>query len=377
MAHYRILRRASGAFGLKKGRLADSYQLITDSNTFNPIPKSDVEVPADRAPEAVARQKMAELAGMQSLKPMPPAREGTPLHTTTNPQKASSSQRRRRKLENRCAFGFYFFLLSVAAYPTAICLGRFVNRESAGVVVLLVMIPSWIASLTLAIFGWKQLARHPHRYTDTSKLFATITLALGGLAGLVIVPLFIVGFCRGIDHARAEMRHDYAENPPAESPPVEFKNDNFTFHPPGDPWRKVKPQEFGPNVLYALWRPEPMAFTIIQQRQRVGVIVANPRRDMVEVSKISLRRTLASCQIASEKEVTYNGMAGWQIESQGIIQGRDTHLVQWIYATNGFGYLLSAWAPDDAKVQLQVEASQLFSRFELTTPQQVTATPNP
>ena len=253
-------------------------------------------------------------------------------------------------------------------------------------VVLLVMIPSWITSLILAIFGLKQTARYAGRYTETSKLFATITLALGGLAALIIVPMFIYGFSRGIDYARMQAGQPHAQNPLAETKPVEtppaekpldFKNDNFTFHPPGSPWQKVSPREFGPNVLYGLWRPEPMCFTIIQQRQRAGVIVMDPRRDMVAASKISMRRAMEACRITDEKEVTYNGMAGWEIESEGIIKNHDTCFVQWIYATNGFGYLLSTWAPRSDKVQLEVEASRLFAGFELTPPQQVTATPNP
>ena len=107
-----------------------------------------------------------------------------------------------------------------------------------------------------------------------------------------------------------------------------------------------------------------------------GVIVMNARGDMAKASKISMRRTMESSRIIDEKEVTYHGMAGWQIETKGIIRGHDTCFVQWLYTTNGFGYQLSAWAPTSAKGQLEVEAIRLFEGFELTPPQRLTATPN-
>ncbi len=347
-------------------------------STQKPIPaKAEVPVPiAAEEKETVALQKTAELAGMPAVaKPMPPAREAIPLQTTLEPSRPSP--RRPRKLEKRCAWAFYLFIFSAVAFLSAMPLARYVSKELAGVVMLFIVTPSWACSLILAIFGWKQTAKYPGRYTDTSKLFATLTLALGGMVGLILVPMHIYSFTRGVDYARMQARRQHVENPPAENPSPEFKDLNFTFHSPGGSWRQVNPSQLAPKIRYELWRPDPMYFTILQQPQRVGVIVMNPRHDMVQASKNTMRRDVPSYRITDEKEVTYNGLAGWQIEAEGTVRDRDTCFVQWIYATNGFGYLLSTWAPRSSKVELEVEASRLFARFELTPPQQVTATPSP
>jgi hypothetical protein len=106
--------------------------------------------------------------------------------------------------------------------------------------------------------------------------------------------------------------------------------------------------------------------------------VRNPRNDVVEASKDSLRRTMESYRMVDEKESTYNGMVGWRIESEGVVENHDTYWVQWVFATNDVGYLLSTWAPSSIKPQLKEEADRLFGDFEITPPQRdVTIRSNP
>ena len=71
----------------------------------------------------------------------------------------------------------------------------------------------------------------------------------------------------------------------------------------------------------------------------------------------------------TEGEATRNGVVGWQIETQASFQGHDYYMVQWLLATNGFGYELVTWGRPELKSQVKEEAERLFSRFELTTPQ--------
>lgn len=286
-------------------------------------------------------------------------------------------QRRPRKLETRCAVGFFLFLFSLVAWFSAMALARYVNPAVGGLVALFVVVPAWVCSFIFAIFGWKQLAKFSGRYTDTSKLFATLTFALDGMAGLILVPMMIFSFCRGIDYARAQSarHHTYAESASLEIKDQDFKDPNFVFHLPGAPWQRVRSSDFGPNVNFAICRRDPLtAFTIIKQQQRAGIVVLDPRGDMVRAFKISLRRGGESRRIVDEKEVIYNGMAGWQVESEGVLEGHETYWVQWIFAKNGFGYLLSTWAPSTAKSQLKEEAGRLFAGFELTQAQPGTAT---
>ena len=376
------------------GNIVVSRQQLAPAKAAVPVPTS----PAEK--ETITAQKNEEMVAMPAAaKPLPPAREAVPLQTI-DPKNSNTLQRRPRKPEKRCAWSFYLVVFSAVAFLSAMPIARYAGKAPGGFIVMFVVLPTWLCSLVLAIFGWRQTTRHPGRYTDTSRLFATLTFTLGGMAGLVLVPMTIYAFTRGVENANTHARHDYVENTPAESRPVErpierfrsdissaanpppenpldFKEDNFTFHPPGSPWERVSSSDFGPNVLYALWRPGPMTFTIIQQKQRPGAIVLDPRRDVAEASKNSMRKTMESSRVVGEKEVTYHGMAGWEIETQGIIRGHDTCFVQWVYATNGIGYQLSACAPRGAQRELELEAIRLFAGFELTPSQQITSMPNP
>jgi len=66
-----------------------------------------------------------------------------------------------------------------------------------------------------------------------------------------------------------------------------------------------------------------------------------------------------------EGEVTRNGIAGWQTETQAAFQGFEHYLVHWMLATNGFGYQLVNWEPLALSVQVKEEAERLFSNLEL------------
>jgi hypothetical protein len=359
--------------------------------------------------EAVALQKTAELAGMPATaKEMPPAREPIPVQADSEEPRAS--QRRPRKLERRCALAFLFFLLSVVSWVAGFPLRIYGSRELAGLDLVFVMIPSWICSIILGIFGWKQLNRYPGRYTDTSKLFATLTFALGGFAGLFLVPAIIAGLCAGIDYARAQTRsrqnhreemhaeenfreknnrdetphqetlHQetlHQETPRQETPrlehqpldePLAFKDKSFVFHPPLRPWRQVDPGFYGNSTLLAYRYSDRLSFMIS------GIKIpptADPRQHVVDLVKSSHRGTDSAYELVSEKEVSYHGLVGWQMESRVTLRGVDYYYVEWSFATNGCGYLLTTLGTPDAKLKTEVQASLMFENFEPTPPQQV------
>lgn len=311
--------------------------------------------------EAAAIQKLAEHSGLAPAKPMPPAADGRQFQTDA--ETSRTTHRHRRKLEKRSATAFVLFLLSLVALLAAMLVPRHGNRMLAGEVLLFIMLPAWVCSMIFAVFGWKRSARFPGRYTDASKICATITLALGGLMGLVVVPLAIFGIFAGINSAQ---RHYDRINDGGKL--LDFKSQNFVFHSPSAPWQQVDERTFGSNTALAFARPEPMAFTIIATR--IAPMLLDPRMTVVAGSKVALRKAMSSYMLLSEREVVYNGVAGWQIETRGLVRGRETYFVQWICATNGFGYQLTAWAPVTEKSELLGESSRLFADFELAPVEQ-------
>jgi hypothetical protein len=364
--------------GYSRGRKRNDFGALPPPNpsrasnptvvlTQKPIPaNAGAEVPVP-IPESVATQRTAEVAGLAEAKPMPPAADGSRFQAPPETRERNRASRRPRKLEKRCAFSFYFLLLSLVGLLTSLCLAHFVDKGIGGLILLFVALPSWIVSIILGIFGWKHLARFQGRYAgDTSKIMAAVSLGLGGLLGLILIPFLIVGICAGIDNMRAHSHRAYTD-----SDPLDFKDRNFVFHSPDNPWRQTDAKRFGPSAVLAFTRPEPMFFSIATAR--LELMLLDPRKRAVELSKNGLRKTAGSYHMVSEKEVTYNGLAGWQIETEVALQGHDFYFVQWIFATNGFGYELSTWGPPATKSALKDETSRLCEDFALTAPQQKSA----
>jgi len=309
-------------------------------------------------------QKTAEVAGMPATaKEMPPAREPIPLPADSENPRAS--QRRPRKLEKRCAFAFFFFLLALVAWVAILPLRLYVSKELAGMDMVFIVMPSWIGSMILGIFGWKQLGRYPGRYTDASKLFATLTFALGGFAGLFLVPTIIAGLCTSFDHTRAQNQQHDAE----EIGSLKFKDQNFIFHQPAPPWQHVDAGAYGRYLMFVYKHPDQLIFEFAANK--IPPAVTDPRKSIIELSKSTLRKSVAVYEVVSEKEVSHHGLAGWQIETKTSNKGHDYYSVQWLYATNGYGYLLTTLGTPNSKLRIEEEADRMFENFELIPPEHI------
>ena len=146
---------------------------------------------------------------------------------------------------------------------------------------------------------------------------------------------------------------------------LKFDELGFVFRAPGLPWNQTDARRFGRSPVLAFARVEPMFFTVSANRLQPGFFDARSR--LVEMCKTSTRRDATSYRLVKEGEVTRNGIAGWQTETQAAFQGHEYYLVHWIVAANGFGYQLVTWGPPALSSQVKLEAESLFSNFELTT----------
>jgi uncharacterized protein DUF3857/transglutaminase superfamily protein len=354
--------RKRGDFGalpiVNATRAAGNSAVVMAQKAMAASPPSNILIPV-LDPAAVATEKTVEFAGLAPAKPMPPARGGNAIQPASESSRPSHL-RRPRKLEMRCAIAFCLFLLSLTGLVAGFAA---VNRDKLlGGLAVLIAISSWLCSLIVGVFGWKRVAQFPGRYTDNSKLFATITLALGGLLGLIFIPTLIKGFCAGIDRTRGRY---YQEN--AADDALDFRDHNFMFRSPAAPWQRIFPGATSRNTLVAFDRPDRMRFTLYAEK--VSLTVPDPNKQIAEFSKSVLRGSSTSYQLLAENEVVYNGVVGWQIETQTARGGYDYFSVQWLFATNGFGYDLTILGTPGAKSQVQDEAKRMFANFKLITPQ--------
>jgi hypothetical protein len=85
------------------------------------------------------------------------------------------------------------------------------------------------------------------------------------------------------------------------------------------------------------------------------------------LSRANLRLALPDYQSICENAATYNGTMGWHIEAQGRFDGREVFVVQWLVATNGFGYQCTIWGPVELKSEIKHESEPMFLSFQPTS----------
>lgn len=326
-------------------------------------PGADVPAPV---PETAATEKTAQLAGMAAPKPMPPAREAIQAQeTVVEKPRPHRRHSRRRAGEKRSALSFCFIVLTIVAIGLA-GWAYSASKAFGASLVLFVVLPVWIVSVVFAVIGWMDLVKAADRNVGDSKLFAILTFVFAVLLGAAVVPGVIHGIPNVFagDRARGQTARSDGEL-------LDFKNQNFVFHMPAKPWQQMDAKTFGPKTAVAFNRPDPMFFTIVAEP--IELMLLDPRKHITESSKTGLRKAATSYHVVKEEEVAYNGLAGWQIETEATVQGRDSYFVQWLFATNGFGYQLTAWGPPAKKSALQDESARIFADFELVIGQRDSA----
>lgn len=237
-----------------------------------------------------------------------------------------------------------------------------ISRTIAGSLLFSVALPIWIFSLIVATLGLIDLAKSPDRQIGNSQIFAVLTLIFGGLLGFVMVPAMIHGVGADFTGLRTQraVAHSGAE-------PLDFRDHNFVFYTPSPPWQQAPAKALGQNTVVAFTRPDPMYFKLVVDR--IELMLLDPRKHVAELSKTSLRQSATYYHLVNEREATYNGLAGWQTETELSLNGHDFYCMQWVFATNGFGYQLTSWAPATEKTNLLQESRRMFADFELTAPQ--------
>jgi len=323
-------------------------------------PNPPPDVPASTVvPESGAAQKLAENAGLAGPKPMPPAVDSTQFQSTPETAPTSHRHSRQKKMEKRCLYSFLIFLSSLAGNLIAIFLGRTDGTAALAGLIALLVIPSLIWSLILAGLGLRQRAKYPGRYLD-NKWMAIVTLLFGGMFALFMIRPLLFG-ARSV-MAGASARRQSAQ---VENGPFNFTNRVFILHPPPLPWKQARARNIGSGGVVGFSRPEPMFFTFYAGTLEPGDL--NPRQHIVDLTKADLVRHSTSHEFLQEMEVTYQNLTGWRIESRATINGQDCYIVQWLLATNGFGYEFRTWGPEILKSGVKEQANGFPLNFELPT----------
>jgi len=264
-------------------------------------------------------------------------------------------------MNRRCLASLLLFLGSIVAFVIAAMLGKTSGGGGIAGLIFLCVIPAFVWSLVLAVRGFRQCSRYPDRY-PRGKTAATVTLALGALFSLVLVPALFSGVSAAIAGAKA--RSQMSKRGPEL---LKFGALNCAFHSPEPPWTQTDARIFGRGPVLAFARPEPMFFTLCANGLEPGY--SDAVKHVLELSKANVKGSSTSYQLLSEQKVAHNGLSGWQTETQASFQGHEFYLVHFVFATNGFGYQLAVWGGPSLKAEVRQEAERLFSRFELTPAQ--------
>ena len=271
-----------------------------------------------------------------SPKPMPPARDSNafrlPKRETPDPQR----EVRKQKVNRRCLWSFYILLAALAGFLTAYVLAAHSRATTAlaGLIGLLV-IPTTVLCLILAIVGLQECVKYPARY-PRGVAIATVTLVFGTILALFLC-FAVIGGIKNV-RARSEARN---QSPRDSHELLKFHAFNFNFQSPGLPWVQADARILGPSFVLGFKRPGQINFAIALIKLESGYL--DPRAALIEKSKAIMRHDLTSFEVIHEEEVTYNGLAGWQIKGRGSFQGREVYIVQWVFANNGIGYQLGIW----------------------------------
>jgi MFS family permease len=269
----------------------------------------------------------------------------------------------RAGINKKCLASLYILLTAIIASG----FGAFISRTPGnGVLVVLIFLGVTcivLTALTMAAIGWRECVRQPQFYRR-GKAVAITTMILGVIFGIILIPCMIAGVVMIVNEAN--VHNDVA--PPARAPELlRYDKWGFVFHPPGPPWQQVDATKIGRRNILAFRRPGPIHFVVSALRIKPGS--TNVTERWIAASKASLRKENTSDIIISEGAATYNGTPGWQVEAEASVQGHDNYIVNWLLTTNGIAYQLAAWAPVKLGPRVKVEASMLFSKFELRVPE--------
>jgi hypothetical protein len=364
-------------------RLPVGYARLRKRSDFGALPLAtrkgstvrEISPPA-LAPVIVANVPAAVEANTAALtQPVPaiakPADRGEkkvfidPVEAATTQRARSRSGRKRRsrnplehhlqRTNRKCVSALLILLGAISALVVGVIVTKHTRLAVLGGLLFLTVIPAWIWSMVLAVLGLRQCLRHAERYSR-GKTFAILTLAFGSFIGLLLVPGLIGGI-------KGAMAANQARSRFSREGQGAFEELNFNFNAPRG-WKLWEKRTTMQGVVLAFGNENsPMILNLTAQALPPGLL--DPRRHVMELSREAYQREATSYRLISEGEVIRNGLAGWQAETQGIVQGRDCYHVRWIVATNGFGYQIMVFGPSANANQIKEGAEAAFQNFEL------------
>jgi hypothetical protein len=280
------------------------------------------------------------------------------------PQPLSTHRRhgfRHKRMNDKCWLSLLMLFGALLALFVGVAFASSPASHTLAGLFFLFAMPMELCSVALAVVGWIECARQPERYWQ-GKTIAAILIVLSLSFGLAIAPLLVRAFSVAMSRtrARSQMRAGRAEL-------LDFKALGFVFHYPGAPWTQVDTSRLDPHRALALRRDGPISFIV--STTRLSPQDLNPMDGLISSIKATMKRDAFAYHLIKEGNVTRRGIPGWQMEMTASTQGHNNYYIDWVAVTNGFGYMLSAWARTESESQLKADADELFSDFELTEPQ--------
>lgn len=252
---------------------------------------------------------------------------------------------------------------AIAAFVSAVFVLHSRDFKLLGGLFGIFAFPAFFGSLILAVIALIECIKYPERY-PRGQAPAIISLTLG----CTLIAAYFIG------HASRRSRMANATGETGQSTEnsqdvIKFNHLNFVFHPPVAPWKQVAPKRLSQSAILAFARQEPMGFTVNVIELDSGDLAIDPLKRLAELSMDNVRHNSTSHQLLGERAKARNNLPGWETEMQLVSDGHEFYAVDWLLATNGFGYQLGIWGPISLKSEVQREADKVFAGFELVAPE--------
>lgn len=256
---------------------------------------------------------------------------------------------RRRGVNQRCLLSLWLALGAFVLFVVSLVVGKAYRADKIAGSLLFLCFPLIAGAVSLAVSGWKQCAQPP-RKPQSGRAAAAAAFGLSGLLGFILLFALIntIGNRIGNGGRRA----------------LKFEALGFVFHPLESPWEQIDARMIGAGTTLSFARPGDLFFAVNVNGLEAGY--SDPLGRVVELVKTDIKAQMVSYQLISETTIPRNGLVGRQLEIEANFQGQNLYLVQWLSATNGWGYQLSMWGPRETKSLVKAEADRVFLNFEST-----------
>ncbi|MCP4214210.1 MAG: tetratricopeptide repeat protein [bacterium] len=258
----------------------------------------------------------------------------------------------------KCVNGLMFVLIGLLVIGFTKVITTILQATVQPLLILVFIIANVLALIGcgLAIQGLQQYKDNPHYQQGRGQAIWALIISF------FILGSTMVGLSKRFN-GEVELPKDYRITNTANTV-KEFKDLNFKYKIPAEPWVEVKAAKLNPNATFGL---------MDTRNHILFFVIAEKAGADIEMDSKTLVTFCRSLMKSASKEITFteplpyevNGVNGLRFSSDAVTMGKTMAYTYWVSAHNGYNYQLIAFCERKRKKNLKESADFLFSRFSL------------